>query len=67
MATVTINTTSEQDQRILAAFQDRFGGDFTGPDVKAWMIDQLKQVVRSYETRLANEAASAAVQDIDPA
>ena len=31
-----------------------------------WLIDQLKGVVRSYETQVANEAASAGVVDIDP-
>ena len=67
MGQFTINTTSAQDQRILDAFQDRYGEEFGGAQVKQWLIDQLKAVVRGYETRVANEAASAAVTDIDPA
>ena len=67
MANFSITTTGAQDTRILAAFQDRFGPEFTGADIKAWLIDQLKGVVRSYETQVANEAASAGVVDITPA
>ena len=66
MANFSITTTAPQDARILAAFQDRFGPEFTGADIKTWLIDQLRGVVRSYETGLANEAASAGVVDIDP-
>ena len=67
MATLTINTTGAQDTRIVAAFRDRLDDPTAGAaEVKAWLIDQLRGVVRSYETRLANEAASAGVVDIDP-
>lgn len=38
MASMTINTTSAQDQRIIAAFRDLLGPDATGADVKAWII-----------------------------
>ena len=66
MATITINTTAAQDTRIIAAFRDRLGPEATGADVKAWLIDQLKGVVHSYETRLANEQASAGVTPVEP-
>ena len=67
MATLTINTTSPQDARIIAAFRDFSGDDTAGAaEVKAWLIGQLRGMVRSYETRVANEAASAGVVDIDP-
>ena len=67
MATLTINTTSEQDTRIITAFRD-FSGDDTADAaaVKTWLIGHLRGMVRGYETRLANEAASSAVVDIDP-
>ena len=67
MATLTITTTGAQDARIIAAFRD-FKGDpaATGADVKAWMIEHLRGMVHSYETRLANESASAAIVPIDP-
>ena len=74
MATLTITTTGAQDTRIIAAMTDRLqpvdgSGDprnATAAEVKTWMIDQLRNVVHSYETRLANEAASAGVTPIDP-
>ena len=67
MATFTINTTTQQDDRILAAFQDLVGDETAGAaEVKAWMINHLKGMVHSYETRVVNEAASAAVVPIDP-
>jgi len=67
MATLTINTTAGQDARILAAWRARVG-DPAAPasEVKAWLISQLKGLVRSYETEQANLAASAGVADIDP-
>ncbi len=67
MASITINTTSAQDTRIIAAFRDLLGDDATGADVKAWMIDQLKGVVHSYETRIAAEDATSVIDKITPA
>ena len=67
MANMTITTTGAQDTRIIAAFRDRLGDPAAGAaEVKTWMIDQLRNVVHSYETRLVNEAASAGVTPIDP-
>ena len=67
MATLTITTTSPQDARIIEAFRDFSDDDTVGAEeVKAWLIGQLRGMVRSYETRVANEAASAGVVDIDP-
>lgn len=66
MATFTINTTSEQDTRILAAFQARIDPAAGAPEVKQWLIQHLKNLVRSYETEVANTAASAAITDIEP-
>jgi len=66
MGQLTITTTTEQDQRIIAAYQAKIDPNGTGADIKTWLIDRLKQFVRAYETEVANEAASAAVTDIDP-
>jgi len=67
MATLTITTTGAQDTRIIEAFRDRLGDPTaTAAEVKTWLIDQLRNVVHSYETRLANEAASAGVVPIEP-
>lgn len=66
MATMTITTTAPQDARLIAAFRDRLGPETQAADIKAWVIEQIKGVVHSYETRLANEAASAAIVPIDP-
>lgn len=66
MAVMTITTSGAQDTRIIAAFRDRLGPETQAADVKAWVIEQIKGVVHSYETRLANEAASAAVVPIEP-
>ena len=67
MATMTITTTGAQDTRIIAAFRDLTGNPTaTAADVKAWMIRHLRGLVHSYETRVANEAASAAVVPIEP-
>jgi len=67
MATLTITTTGAQDTRIIAAFRAHSGNQAaTGAEVKAWLIDQLKAMVHSYETRVANEAASAAVTPTSP-
>lgn len=74
MGQITIDTTAPADARLVDAFTDRLqpvdgGGaprNATPADVKAWLINQMKAVVHSYETRLANEAASAAITPIDP-
>lgn len=67
MATITINTTGAQDTRIIAAYRARVGNPAaTAADVKTWLVNHLKGLVRSYETEQANLAASAAVTDIEP-
>jgi hypothetical protein len=67
MSTMTITTTATQDARIIAAYRDKTGNPAANAaDVKAWVIGQVKNMVHSYETRLANEAASAAVAPIEP-
>ena len=67
MATMTITTTGAQDTRIIAAFRDLTGNpSANAADVKAWVIQHIRGMVHSYETRLANEAASAAVVPIEP-
>ena len=67
MANMTITTTGAQDTRIIEAFRDRLGDPTAGAaEVKTWMIDQLRNVVHNYETRLVNEAASAGVVPIEP-
>ena len=70
MGQITIDTTAPVDARLVSAFTDRLfpdGSDTAGPaDVKVWLINQMKAVVHSYETRVANEAASGAITPIDP-
>lgn len=66
MATTTITTTGAQDTRIIAAFRARYGADKQASDVKPWLIEHLKNLVRGYETEQANIAASAAITNIAP-
>ena len=74
MATLTINTTAQQDQRIIAAFgtflstkdQDGNPRNATAAEVKDWLIGQLRGVVHSEETKTAVNAAAASVGQIDP-
>ena len=74
MGTLTINTTGAQDTRIVAAFTDKLKPvdgsgnprNATAADIKAHMVQQLRGIVHTFETRVANEAASAGVTPIDP-
>ena len=74
MPTLTITTTGAQAQRIATAFgrlknlreSDKTPRGATGSEVKAEVIDFIKQVVLEYEKSEAMEAASNAVPDIDP-
>ena len=61
MATVTITTTAPQDTRLAPAFGDllRLGRNATTAEVKAWLVDQLRNTVQAYEDRLAKAAVSA--------
>ena len=75
MATLTINTTSAQDARIVTAFGRTLNlrtpdksaqRDATAAEVKAAVIGFIRDTVVNYETGLAIEVASAAVPDITP-
>lgn len=66
MGTFTINTTAPQDARIVDAFGKylNLGRDATGGEVKAKLIDMLKQVVFDQERKTLQDAIS--VSDLDP-
>ena len=73
MATITINTTSQQDQRLAPAFGDFLGlrGEDGGPrnataaEARAYLISHMKQIVQTYEDRIAH-AAVPPPADFDP-
>lgn len=58
MGTLTINTTTDQDARIVAAFGTYLGlgRNATGAEVKARVIQFVREVVQQQE-RIAQEAA----------
>lgn len=66
-ATLTITTTAAQDLRLGPAFGDLLGTrnaqgqprSATVAEVKAWTIEQYRQVVISYERKLAEQALPA--------
>lgn len=64
MATLTITTTAPQDARIVAAYGRRLSlpGNASAAQVKAAVIEQIKQVVRDYE---ANQAIQSAINGIE--
>lgn len=66
MATLTITTTAQQDARIVKAFGAHFNlkRDATGPEVRAYIIDYIKSIVRTQELREAQRAAAGTVQEI---
>ena len=74
MATLTITTTAAHAARALTAFGDKFNlkdgngdpRDATAAEMKDYFVNHMKGVVHSYETRVANTAASAAINQIDP-
>lgn len=67
MATVTITTSAPQDSRLTVAFGDFLhpGSNATTAEVKAWLVEQLRVVVRNYEDKVA-KAAVAAPASFDP-
>lgn len=73
MASITITTTAPQDARLSPAFGDLLGlrnasGQPRGAnaaEAKAYLIAHMKQIVQTYEDRLAH-AAVAAPADFDP-
>lgn len=63
MPSMTITTTAPQAQRLVTAFGDRLalGRDATEAEIKAWTIAQLREVVRSYERKVAVATAVDAI------
>lgn len=53
MGTLTITTTTQQDTRIAAAVGERLGlsGSASASQVKQYVIQHIKDVVRDYEYR----------------
>lgn len=51
MASVTINTTAGEDARLAPAFGAllHLGGNATTAQVKAWLVQQMQNVVAQYE------------------
>ncbi len=75
MPTLTINTTTAQAQRVSAAYGRLLNlrtpdlsaeRNATAAEIKAAIIDQIRQTVIVYERGVAMEAASTGVPDIDP-
>ena len=68
MGTLTINTTSEQDARIRAAFGSQLNlqRDATGAEIKAYVIEFVKSTVLGHERRAAAQIAADAVSEITP-
>ncbi len=67
MATLTITTTSPQDARLVVSFGRLLhpGQNATNAEIKAWVIEQIRQVVLRDELRVA-QAAVAAPAAFDP-
>lgn len=68
MASVTITTTTAQDNRLAPAFGALLGlnGNATTPQVKAWLVQQMRRVVQDYEQTQAVRALPTPT-DFDPA
>ena len=68
MGTMTINTTAPEDVRLTAAFGKRLGlgRDTTGPEVKAAIIQMIRNAVQEQEINTAVQAAAAGVTVISP-
>ncbi len=60
MATVTITTTGPQDARLTVAFGAYLhpGTNASTADVKAWLISELRRIVKDYEQQQAVAALS---------
>lgn len=67
MASITITTTGPQDARLTVAWGEFLhpGTNATTAEVKAYLIEQLRVVVRNYEDRV-NKAGVAAPASFDP-
>ena len=75
MPTLTIRTTAAQAQRVSVAYgrllnlrtPDKAAErNANAAEIKAAIIDQIRQTVLEYERGVAIEAASDSVPDIDP-
>lgn len=68
MATLTINTTAQQDARIVEAFGAHLnlGRNANAAEVKAAVIEFVRGVVYSYETAKAATSAAAGVDKVTP-
>lgn len=68
MPDLTITLTAAHVARVQTAFGNKLGlpGDASAEQVRQELIGYLKRVTRSYETEVANKAASDAVTDITP-
>lgn len=72
MGQMTITTTAQQDQRIIAAFGRLLGTvdaqgnprNATAAEIKATIIDYIRSTVHTYETQRAIELAT--LQPLDP-
>ena len=67
MATLTITTTAAQDARIVKAFGARLGlgRNATGLEVKANVVQFLRDVVHQMEQQAAVQAAAGGVTPMD--
>ena len=68
MGTITITTTAAQDTRLLAAFKDRLLLE-TNPsaaEIKAYIVQVLRDVVLDYEKREALKQAVVNLQEFTP-
>ena len=74
MGSMTISTTAEQDDRLIAAYTDLLqptdgNGDprnATAAEIKARIIEDIKGVVHSYETAEAADTATSVIVPIEP-
>lgn len=61
MPSITINLTAAQTDRLRAAFTERLERDPTLEDLKQYIIDDLKRIVREYEVIKARRDAVSAL------
>ena len=72
MGTLTINTTAQQDQRIVAAFGKYLGlpGNATGAQVRQEVYNFIRLTVQEQERKVAIQAATdaavAGLSDLGP-
>jgi hypothetical protein len=67
MPSLTITLTTEQANRVSVAYQDklRLSAPATISDVKVALIDEIRSVVRAYESKVAHQAVVVPA-DIEP-